>query len=102
MATKNSAVFAPTPKNLANADILQVQEGTEGVTKDMSSSDVMARMSTRGYMTAHTMRAYSGFHKDVLSVTSMQDELRANGDAVVAGDLGRVERMMIGGFVFSG
>jgi hypothetical protein len=92
---RKSAAMKPTPKNLANPDILQVHEGTEGVTTDMSESDIVARISTRGYMTAHAMRAYAGFDRGMVSVTSMHDELRANGDAVVAGDLGRVERMMI-------
>jgi len=97
MATrKTPGVFPPTKKNLADPSILQVREGLEGITKPMEPSQIAARLSTRGYMTAHAHRAYAGFSKEMLSVTDIDAELRANGDAVVSGDLGRVERMLIG------
>ena len=95
MARKSAAKPA-TPKNLADPNILQIREGMEGIDKSMSESEIVARVSTRGYMTAHAQRAYAGFSKEMVSVTSIDAELRANGDAVVAGDLGRVERMLIG------
>ena len=95
MAAKKSAAKPATTKNLANPDILQVHEGLEGIKKPMSESEIAARLSTRGYMTAHAHRAYAGFSKEMVSVTDIDAELRANGDAVVAGDLGRVERMLI-------
>jgi hypothetical protein len=50
-------------------------------------------------MTAHAHRAYAGFGKDLVSVTSIDAELRANGDAVVAGDLGRIERALTSQFL---
>jgi hypothetical protein len=80
----------------ADHNTMQVHEGLEGITKPMSESEIAARLSTRSYMTAHAMRAYAGFGKEMLSVSDVDHELRANGDAVVAGDLGRVERMLIG------
>jgi len=90
MTKKAKAPTTPDSK------VLQVREGLEGIAKTMNTSQVMARLSTRGHMTAHAHRAYSGFCFEQLSVTDIDSELRANGDAVVAGDLGRVERMLIG------
>lgn len=95
MAAKKSAAKPATTKKPADPNTLQVHEGLEGITKPMSESEIAARLSTRGYMTAHAHRAYAGFSKEMVSVTDIDAELRANGDAVVAGDLGRVERMLI-------
>ena len=97
MAEKKSAVKPAAPK--PDPNILQVCEGLEGITKGMSESDIAARMSTRQYMTAHAHRAYAGFGKEMVSVTSIDAELRANGDAVVAGDLGRIERALTSQFL---
>jgi hypothetical protein len=97
MAEKKSAAKPATTK--PDPNILQVREGLEGITKGMSESDIAARMSTRQYMTAHAHRAYAGFGKDLVSVTSIDAELRANGDAVVAGDLGRIERALTSQFL---
>lgn len=100
MVAKKSAAKpasgATPPKKPADPNVLQVQEGLEGITKPMNESEIAARLSTRSYLTAHAQRAYAGFGKELLSVTDIDAELRANGDAVVAGDLGRVERMLIG------
>ena len=97
MAEKKSAAKPAAPK--PDPNILQVCEGLEGITKGMSESDIAARMSTRQYMTAHAHRAYAGFGKEMVSVTSIDAELRANGDAVVAGDLGRIERALTSQFL---
>lgn len=101
MAAKHPAAKKATPDKprsdpakAKDPNVLQVQEGMEGITKEMSDSAIAARMSTRGYMAAHAMRAYSGFDSDLVSITDIDLELRANGDAVVSGDLGRVERML--------
>lgn len=95
MAKQKAGALAPTAKNLNNPNVLQVSEGVEGITSGMGDAEIMARIATRGHMTAHAMRAYSGFDKETLTVTAMNAELRANGDAVVGGDLGRVERMLV-------
>ena len=97
MAEKKSTAKPAAPK--PDPNILQVREGLEGITKGMSESDIAARMSTRQYMTAHAHRAYAGFGKEMVSVTSIDAELRANGDAVVAGDLGRIERALTSQFL---
>jgi hypothetical protein len=100
MVAKKSAAKpasgATPPKKPADPNVLQVKEGLEGIAKPMNESEIAARLSTRSYLTAHAQRAYAGFGKELLSVTDIDAELRANGDAVVAGDLGRVERMLIG------
>lgn len=95
MAEKKSAQKPATTKKPEDPSVLKIHEGLEGITKGMDDSDTAARLATRGYMTAHAMRAYAGFSKDMMSVSSVDNELRANGDAVVSGDLGRVERMMV-------
>ena len=99
MAERKKAAKPDAPKKPADPSVLQVREGFEGITKGMEQSDIMARLSTRQYMTAHAHRAYAGFGKDVVSVTSIDAELRANGDAVVAGDLGRIERALTSQFL---
>lgn len=95
MATKKAAAKPATPKKPADPNVLQVHEGLEGITKPMNDSEIAARLATRSYMTAHAHRAYAGFSKEMVSVADIDSELRANGDAVVAGDLGRVERMLV-------
>lgn len=98
MAAKKSAAKPATPAK-PDPNVLQVREGLEGITKEMTESEIAARMTSRGYMGAHAMRAYSGFSKEMLTVTDVAAELRSNGDAVVAGDLGRVERMLMTQFM---
>ena len=93
MTKKAKAPTTPDP------NVLQVREGLEGISKTMNTSQVMARLSTREHMTAHAHLAYSGFSKEQLSVTDIDAELRANGDAVVAGDLGRIERALTSQFL---
>lgn len=93
---KTALAKPDTPKKPADPSVLQVHEGLEGIAKPMNESEIAARLATRSYMTAHAQRAYAGFSKEMVSVTDIDTELRANGDAVVAGDLGRVERMLIG------
>jgi hypothetical protein len=82
-----------------DSNVLQVREGLEGIAKTMNTSQVMARLSTRGHMTAHAHLAYAGFSKEQLSVTDIDAELRANGDAVTGGDLGRLERTLTSQFL---
>jgi hypothetical protein len=88
MAAKKSAA----PKS--STDILEVSEGTEGITNGMSTSEIAARMATRSYLTSHAMCSYSGFTSDVMTVTSLDTEMRASADVVAAGDLGMLERML--------
>lgn len=92
MAKKKSTPADPS----TDPKVLQVTRGLEGIDEPMSSSQAVARLATRSYMTAHAMRAYAGFSSDSVTVTDIDHELRANGDTVVAGDLGRLERMLIG------
>lgn len=95
MAAKKPA-SKPTTTSKHDPNVLQVTRGLEGIDEPMDNSEISARLATRSYMTAHAHRAYCGFDKEVVAVTDIDAELRANGDAVVAGDLGRVERMLIG------
>ena len=86
----------PTAEPKTDPHVLQVVRGLEGIDEPMNTSQIAARLATRSYLTSHAMRAYAGFSKDLMTVSDVDHELRANGDALVAGDLGRLERMLIG------
>jgi len=64
-----------------------------GLTKDSSASQSLVALSTRSAMTATTYRSFATCG-DKLEVSDLVAEMRKAGDEVVAGDLGRVERML--------
>ena len=58
-----------------------------------------ASLTTRSYLTSHTMKAYSGIPSDSLEVTDLVSALKKAGDEVVGGDLGRIERTLTSQFL---
>jgi len=94
MSAKKSAQKPAAPVKPKDPDSIKVTEGQGGITKDMTHSQIYANLSTRGYLTAQTARAYAGFPKDGLDVTDMVAELSKAGNEVVSGNLGRMERML--------
>jgi hypothetical protein len=90
MAVKKSA--AKPAKS--NPNVLQVKDGKNGISKDMTKSQILAALTSRSYLTAPALKAYSGYSKE-LEVSDMVDEMRKAGDEVVSGDLDRVERMLM-------
>lgn len=88
MATKKNA--APN----VDTNKIKVAEGVDGVTKDMTPSQVASAVITRGALVTHTMKAYS-MAGDEVEVTDLLAELRTAGNEVVGNDLGRMERMLV-------
>jgi DNA primase len=86
-AAKKSAPAKPDP------DTLRVQDGKDGIKAGMTDSQVVASVATRSGLSATTLKAYTAAG-DFLSVTDLMGELRTAGDEVVAGDMGRIERIM--------
>ncbi len=76
-----------------DTNTLQVQDGKDGIKAGMTDSQVVAAVATRNGLAATTLKAYTAAG-DFLSVTDLAGELRTAGDDVVAGELGRIERIM--------
>ena len=91
MTAKKSA--KPAAGKASNPDTLKVQDGVEGVIAGMSDSQVIATVVTRSGLSASTLKAYSSAG-DTLELTDLMTELVKAGDEVVAGDMGRMERML--------
>jgi hypothetical protein len=97
--TKRKTPDKTKPATSQNPNVLQLVLGVDGINREMSRSEVCARVATRGHMNATAMRAYAGFDKEEMSITDLATEIRSNGEAVVAGDLSRVEMMLMGQFL---
>ena len=94
MAAKHPAAKKATPaKPPPDPNTIRVSEGENGIRKDMSESQIKAKLTTNSHLTTHALKAYAGFGAD-LDVTDLMDEMRIAGGEVVAGNLGRVERML--------
>ena len=94
MVEKKSREKLTPAKPASDPNALQVAAGENGITKDMTRSQMLAALTARSYQSAPALKAYSGCGKD-LEVTDILDEMRKAGDEVVGGDLGRVERMLM-------
>lgn len=86
MAAKNSAAKA-TPKP-RNPNAFKVSLGTD------TKSQGLAKLVTTSVLAAGTIKSYSGAGED-LEVTDLVAEMRKAGDEAVAGDMSRVERMLV-------
>jgi len=58
-----------------------------------TTSQTLAKLVTGGVLSAATLKQYSGAGED-LEVSDLVAEMKKAGDEAVAGDLGRVERML--------
>jgi len=63
------------------------------VQPDDNQSEKLAELATDGALTAITLQAYAGGGKE-LGVTELLAAMRKAGDEVVAGDMGRFERVL--------
>ena len=93
MLSKKSHVKISPP------EALKVQDGENGLSKDMTQSQIYAALSARSYLTAHVLRDYCGVEKGVIQSIDMVKELKQAGDEVVSGDLGRIERTLTSQFL---
>ena len=92
MATKKTAVKTAPPE--ADAKTFRVRDGEHGVRKDMTRSQLMATLTTGSYLGAVALKAFSGCGSE-LGVTDMFDAVKAAGDEAVAGNLSRVEHVLM-------
>ena len=92
MAAKKSspktAPAAPPIKKKRNPDAFEVVESED------TRSQTLAMLVTRGVLSAATLKQYSGAGED-MEVPDLVTEMKKAGDEAVAGDLGRVERMLV-------
>ena len=65
----------------------------EVVKSEDTTSQALAKLATTSVLSAVTLKRYSGAG-DALEVPDLVTEMRKAGDEVVAGDMGRVERML--------
>ena len=88
-AKKSTAKTAPaTPPAKRNPDAFEIDAATKETT-----SQSLARLMTTSVVSAITVKAYSGAGEG-LEVPDLVTAMKKAGDEAVAGDLGRVERML--------
>lgn len=80
-----TAPAAPPPKR--NPDAFEV------VASKDTTSQALAKLATTSVLSAVTLKSYSNTGDD-LEIRDLVAEMRKAGDEVVAGDMGRVERML--------
>lgn len=85
-STAKTAPAAPPPKSDPNAFKVVKSEDT--------TSQTLAKLATTSVLSAVTLKRYSGAG-DSLNVADLVPEMKKAGDEVVAGNLGRVERMLV-------
>ena len=87
-AKKSSPKTAPaTPPAKRDPNTFEV------VASKDTTSQALAKLATTSVLSAVTLKRYSGAG-DALEVPDLVTEMRRAGDEVVAGDMGRVERML--------
>ena len=86
MATKKTTKATSPAKSDPNA--FKVVESKD------TTSQTLAKLVTGGVLSAVTLKQFSGAGED-LEVSDLVDEMKKAGDEAVAGDLGRVERMLV-------
>ena len=84
---KSAKVSKPSPPRRTNPNAIEVEESKD------TKSQTLAKLATGSVLSAFTLKSYSGCG-DVLEVPDLITEMKKAGDEVVAGDLGRVERML--------
>ncbi len=78
---------ASPPRRRANPDAFEVEQGAD------TRSQALAKLATTSALSAFTLKSYSGGGDD-LEVPDLVAEMKKAGDEAVAGDMGRVERML--------
>lgn len=83
--TRPKAAVPSSPKSDAN--VLKVEASTE------TPSQTLAKMATTSVLSALTLQSYSGTGS-AMEASDLVTEMKKAGNEAVAGDLGRVERML--------
>ena len=86
MATKKTTKATSPAKR--NPDAFEIVASAD------TQSQALAKLATNSVLSAVTLKRYSGAG-DALEVPDLVTEMRKAGDEVVAGDMGRVERMLV-------
>ena len=89
MAAKKSSpkMASATPPAKRNPDAFEILKSED------TQSQALAKLATNSVLSAVTLKRYSNAGDD-LEVRDLVAEMRKAGDEVVAGDMGRVERML--------
>lgn len=87
MTTKKT-LLKPAAQGKADANLLKVKEVTS------TPSQGLAKLATTSALSAITLKSYAG-GGDALEPYDLVVQMKKAGDEVVAGDLGRVERMLV-------
>ena len=86
MATKKTTkATSPAKRNPDAFEILKSED---------TQSQALAKLATNSVLSAVTLKRYSNAGDD-LEVADLVTEMRKAGGEVVAGDMGRVERMLV-------
>ena len=85
MAAKKAAAKPPAKRN---------PDAFEVVPSEDTTSQALAKLATTSVLSAVTLKRYSGAG-DALEVADLVAEMRKAGNEVVAGEMGRVERMLV-------
>ena len=90
MAAKKSTAktASATPPAKRNPDAFEILKSED------TQSQALAKLATNSVLSAVTLKRYSNAGDD-LEVADLVTEMRKAGDEVVAGDMGRVERMLV-------
>lgn len=94
MTKKTTTKTAPPPATPAADRPLQVSQGQDGVTKDMSNGQMLAAVISRSALAGRVFESFLGKNEQI-ELGDYIGELRRSGDAVVAGDMSRMERMLV-------
>lgn len=84
---KSATVSKVSPPRRANPNAFEVEQNED------TRSQSLAKLATTSTLSAFTLKSYSGAGDD-LEVPDLVVEMKKAGDEAVAGDMGRVERML--------
>lgn len=89
MAAKKTTIqkSPTTPPRRADPNAIEVEESKD------TKSQTLAKLATGSVLSAFTLKSYSG-GGDALEVPDLILEMKKAGNEAVAGDLGRIERML--------
>lgn len=85
---KSPTVSKVSPPRRADPDAFKVVQN-----KDITRSQTLAKLVAAGVLSAATLKQFSGAGEG-LEVSDLVAEMKKAGDEAVAGDMGRVERML--------
>ena len=81
-------------KSLPAADVLEVRNGQDGITADMTRSELAASVACKSpLLVASALQKYTGFG-DEMQLTDLVHELRSLGNGTADGDMAYLERIL--------